>query len=342
MREYSTKQQFVADVVDQLDLALDQLAVRDRNFDRFAIMLVDNVVELSLYEHARAKDRENNTWRKSEPPTNDPRMVSAALGRAFDAKLKLARKTSLLTQETSDSIQYLHNFRNVVYHQGRRHEGILHSLALFYFKLSCALLRDYKHDYWSSGGSDVISHRAIKYLGAPSIMNGDEAAASAFSRLDEVAAALGDTLVTDLATDMETTINEVDNQIDFLQAEGSPSKSRNEVVVDAQAWPFAFSDDGKAWLMANGGANLNVLEQVEFVAARYPWAVRTDPIAGWKGRCQSLVDEKNAHAALKKYCDFMSQTESLRADIDQADGQLNAYIDQQVDAALEERAFSRE
>ena len=38
--------QFVADQIDQLDLALDQLSVRDRNFDRFALMLVDNVVEL--------------------------------------------------------------------------------------------------------------------------------------------------------------------------------------------------------------------------------------------------------------------------------------------------------
>ena len=37
--------QFLADNIDQLDLALDQLAVADRNFDRFALMLVDNVKE---------------------------------------------------------------------------------------------------------------------------------------------------------------------------------------------------------------------------------------------------------------------------------------------------------
>lgn len=40
--------QFFADQIDQLDLAIDQLAVRDRNFDRFALMLIDNVVELVL------------------------------------------------------------------------------------------------------------------------------------------------------------------------------------------------------------------------------------------------------------------------------------------------------
>jgi hypothetical protein len=41
--------QFFADQIDQLDLCLDQLAIRDRNFDRFALMLVDNVVELTLH-----------------------------------------------------------------------------------------------------------------------------------------------------------------------------------------------------------------------------------------------------------------------------------------------------
>lgn len=37
---------------DQLDLAIDQLVVRDRNFDWFALMLVDNVVKFIFYQHA--------------------------------------------------------------------------------------------------------------------------------------------------------------------------------------------------------------------------------------------------------------------------------------------------
>ena len=62
--------QFVADQVDQLDLALDQLAVRDRNFDRFAMMLIDNVVELTLHGHAREKASENEMWRHDSNPKN--------------------------------------------------------------------------------------------------------------------------------------------------------------------------------------------------------------------------------------------------------------------------------
>jgi hypothetical protein len=35
-----------------MDLALDQLAVNDINYKRFTLMLVDNVVEITLHQHA--------------------------------------------------------------------------------------------------------------------------------------------------------------------------------------------------------------------------------------------------------------------------------------------------
>ena len=54
--------QFLADNIDQLDLALDQLAIGDRNFDRFALMLVDNGVELTLHRHGQDKAGENELW----------------------------------------------------------------------------------------------------------------------------------------------------------------------------------------------------------------------------------------------------------------------------------------
>ena len=48
--------QFISDSIDQLDLALDQLAMMDRNFDRFALMLIDNIVELTLHNFIQDND----------------------------------------------------------------------------------------------------------------------------------------------------------------------------------------------------------------------------------------------------------------------------------------------
>jgi hypothetical protein len=40
----------LVNVLEQMDLALDQLAVNDVNYKRFTLMLVDNVVELTLHQ----------------------------------------------------------------------------------------------------------------------------------------------------------------------------------------------------------------------------------------------------------------------------------------------------
>ncbi|UHL64069.1 hypothetical protein LSG25_18935 [Paralcaligenes sp. KSB-10] len=325
--------QFVADQVDQLDLALDQLAVRDRNFDRFAMMLIDNVVELTLHGHAREKASENEMWRHEPSPKNDPKVVAAALGQSFEAKVRLARSTSMIPAEVAESIQYLHAFRNTVYHQGRRHEGILHSLAIFYFQNACSVLEGFKPMWWSTGSRDQISHRAIKYLGSPKLFEHREVMASACTRLRQVGNSLGQTLIADLQADMNNTIERVDEMIDFLTTEAPQTTSRKQAIISAQAWPFAFSDEGKQWARNNHCPTDTVGGYVDWLSANYPWPVRADPISGWQKRLVSLKAEKDLNAALKKYCDFMRQTEEFRSKIDESVSQLDTYIQQQIDIA---------
>jgi hypothetical protein len=96
-------------------------------------MLIDNVVELVLHQHAQDKKHENESWGHASQPRHDIAAVSAALGPRFDAKVTLARLTGLLSSQIGEAVSELHGFRNTAYHGGLRHEGILHSLALFYF-----------------------------------------------------------------------------------------------------------------------------------------------------------------------------------------------------------------
>ena len=70
-----------------------------------------------------------------------------------------------------------------------------------------------------------------------------------------------------------------------------------------------------------------------WVSAKYPWPVRTDPIASRRKRLESLKVEKDLDAALKKYCDFMRQTEDFSSKIDESASQLDTDIQQQIDVA---------
>jgi hypothetical protein len=320
--------QFFADQMEQMDLALDQLVLKDRNFDRFALMLVDNVVELTLHRYAEGQ---NNRY--SPPKGIDPVVLSAALGQRFDAKLKLAKLNGLLSDELARSFGFLHSFRNTAHHRGLRHERILRALSLFYFEGACASLCEWKSS-WSSHSDDAIPHRALKYLGRRGAA-APERFRAAWQRLAEVATSMGDTLVHDLAEDMKKTIDSADEAIEFVATDSPEPKTRAGVIIDAQTWAFWRTDEAKAYAAAKrpASAKQTVGASVDWLAANYPWPIKVDPIPSWRKRLKSLAGESNRHLALKKYCEFMAQTEDLRGLIHQSASGLDAHIQQQIDEA---------
>jgi hypothetical protein len=139
------------------------------------------------------------------------------------------------------------------------------------------------------------------------------------------------TLIHDLTEDMRSTIDSTDDAINFLSTDGPDDKNRDEVVVDSQAWPFAFTDEGKSFAHEGGYSNQTVGGLVDWLIANYNWPVPTDPIPSWMSRLNSLSNEKEEHKALKKYCDFMRQTEDIRSKIDESAFQLDGHIQQQID-----------
>jgi hypothetical protein len=323
--------QFFADQIDQLDLAIDQLAVRDRYFDRFALMLIDNVVELVLHQHAKDKVTWGRAFEANHRPKSEWRTAVAATGQGFDAKVRYARETNMISASMASSIQYLHSFRNSAYHQGSRHEGILHSLAVFYFRAACTALGVYTPPVYGTYSGDKISYRAVKYLGKPNLFGQKEAFARACERLSEVASALDESLVDDLQADMLTTIERTDEGLDFI-ATGAPNRAeRSEIVRHCQAWAFAWTDESKEFARAKGFTPASMGEFVVWLGHNYAWAVKSDPIAGWTRRHASLAKERDLDAALKKYCDFMKQTESFREALDEGVSQVDGYIQEQID-----------
>jgi hypothetical protein len=325
--------QFLADGIDQLDLALDQLAVRDRNFDRFALMLVDNVVELTLHRFAQDRASENELWQTLKTQKYDAKSIDRALGQSFDGKVKLAAKLGLLTPLAAESVLNLHAFRNTAYHRGLRHERILHSLALFYFGLACEILEAYEPRYWSWSTEEALPHRARKYLGDPRRAEPTKVFRAAYKRLHEVAAAMPASLIEDLSGDLQETVESIDNAIEFLATDSPEVMSRDQVIVQSQAWTLAFTGEGRTFARDNGWPQGTVLAYVEWLAKVFPWPCRNDPIPGWRSRLAKLQSEKDEHRALKKYCDFMRQTETIRSALMESATQLDSHIQNEIDRA---------
>lgn len=329
----------LGDHIDQLDLALDQLALKDRNFDRFAIMLVDNVVELTLHQYAKHKKLSGNRWFDDTENKINDRVLEAALGQDFDAKVTLALQTGLITEPLSRSINWLHSFRNSSYHAGLRHEGILHSLANFYLVTCCDLLVAYRPSSWSYGSQQTISHRAAKYLGRTDglrmLFDAAELFEAAWKRIRVVAVNMKCNMISDLVRDMSRTIDEADAQIKFV-ANNSPrgtGYSRRQVVIDAQVWPLAFSEEGVEYARKNGytGRLVQGPALATWLEGNFRGPSTVDPIPGWKRRLRSLSEEKDEHAALGKYCNFIRQTQRLRDALSDQEAHLDQHIQEQID-----------
>lgn len=328
--------QFLADQLDQMDLALDQLAMRDRNLDRFAIMLIDNVVELALHTHAENLSYTIDYHSQLGKKSFNKHIVKEALGQQFDRKIKLAKISEMVQPEICDSIGYLHSFRNTAYHSGRRHEGILHSLAIFYFKIACTVLKEFRPFVWSSCSSDKISIRAMKYIGNMDFMGSKENFSSAWSRMMEIAEAFEDTLVSDLHADMDATITTVDNAVEYLiENDAGLNGDRQRAIINVQACALLHTAAADSFLQSRNAESSCNRKNLEYLIANFNWTYKTDPIASWKSRLKSLSNEKCPHKALKKYCDFHTQTEQIRLDIREAAFQLDLTIQDQIDRYLD-------
>jgi hypothetical protein len=264
-------------------------------------------------------------------PKYDPAIIQKAISQNFDLKAKAATKLGLIDSNTCESILYLHTFRNTAYHKGLRHEKILHSLAVFYFKITCQVLANYELSSWSSG-NNTISHRAVKYLGTG---NGHritpEMLKNAFIRLDQVVSTLATSLVRDLASEMQQTIKVTDDDLDFISKNSPQPKTRDEVVLDSQSWNLAFTDDGKSFAAGKSDVPGTVQGFVDWLSQNYHWQIKSDPIPSWQTRLASLSSELDSHAALKKYCDFMRQTDGIRTIISDSAMHLDMHIQQQID-----------
>ncbi len=337
-----TKIQFIADNIDQLDLALDQLIQGDRNFDRFALMLIDNVIELTLHEFIQDKARWDGILTSYKASEYDKKAIEEGLGRNFDNKVKTARKIGIIHNIDHEAIINIHSYRNSAYHKGLRHEKILHSLAIFYFRNACSLLMGYEPKSLRYSGTDKISYRAMKYLGNLNPLNDDKAIFhTAYSRLDHIASLIPENLIGDLSEDISETIDSTNEIIDFLEKNNPERKNRNEVIIDAQIWGFAFTEKVKRFATKNKCKAETIQEYIDWIRHSYSLPITSDPILSWRKRHQALIQETDYNQAIKKYCNFLRQTEEIRAQLQRSAGSLSGFIEEQMEIARENKSGMR-
>lgn len=328
----------LANTIEQLDLAADHLGHGDANNARFALMLIDNIVELTLHHYAKEKRQELKAWRKEN--YEHEKALEKALGRWFDEKVRFATLIERLSPEVGESIRIGHQFRNDVYHVGLQHEAVLPAVAAFYFQLACQLCANHNLRSWGYSPGQNIPERAKKYFKSD----------RHFTKSREEYQAGCHTLMTQsghdnkefakrLADHMDEVIRVQDEYIDYITKNAPSRESRDEVIISCQSWPLAFSEKGRAFALNNGFFAGHI---VDWLGQNYPFAFKSDPIEGWRKRSERLRHEPDAHKALKMYRSFMDETAELRESIEESTSAVDQYVEGQIERMREERALRRE
>jgi hypothetical protein len=328
---------FLANIIDQLDFALDHMALADVNYKRLSLMLIDNAMELALHRHA--EDGKQPDWMREKQSPEYSKALTEALGQRFEGKVRFARLTGLFTEDVARSVLILHSYRNQLYHQGVMHEGIIHALTVFYFRLVCDCMTAMPMRGYSWNSNHKIPHRAIKYIGNRHVGDAFKLLPTVWARLREVSEALPFDLVGDLQAELTAVTDEAERLLDFLVEADPEKRSRDEHVVDSQAWRIAFTEEGKRFASVNACPEETIGKYVDWLGKKYKFSYRKDPVPSWRRRIAALSTERDLHLALKKYQDFVNQTIFVREAIGASAAALDREIDRQIDSQRESRSM---
>jgi hypothetical protein len=326
---------FLATVLEQLDLALEHVSKRDVHNARFGLMLTDNAIELVLHQTAKDRAAKLKAYAYLREEYSNKAALEKALGRAFDAKVRFAKLEGDLSGDVAKTLLIMHGFRNEVYHVGLQHEAILHELALFYFDVACEYLGTFKPQGFGWASNQKLPERAKKYFQGDAFFPGDmdDFSKGCAALLKASGHDASDTIAV-LADHMDEVIYDQNVCIDIV-AQGvykGQQKTRDQAVIDSQAWPLAFSEEGKAFARDRGWTG-SVFHLVEWLSEEYPLRFKRDPISSWEKQAAKLRAQKNPHAALAHYHSFMSETATLREALMESASAAEAEIDAAVDRA---------
>ncbi len=325
---------FLAGVLEQMDLALEHLSRNDVHDARFALMLTDNAVELILHQIAKDRAVRLRSFYLLEKDYTHKKELSAALGKSFASKVKFAIIEDNISEQFAKTINILHAFRNELYHVGLQKEEILQVLAEFYFDTACRFMARYTPLGLSWGSTQKLPERAKKYFTRGPGMPAN------FGDFEKGCEALGAKLnfntkqmVHVLADHMDRVVGDQDTCLDIIAGGvySGDRTSRDQAVIDSQAWNIAFTEAGKSFARDNawpGGAGV---EYINWIKENYPFKINRDPIPSWDKQVARLRTKANPHIALANYQSFMNATAELRDALENAASSVEAEIDRLID-----------
>lgn len=317
--------------IEQLDLAARQLEDNSPTYGRFALILIDNVVELIIHKVCADEISYDDMWLKLGKPRFTPEERSDATGQRFDRKVKFCKKAKKITAGQAEAIQICHKYRNELYHTGLKYDDIVWDLAWNYHEIATELLAEVYPDHsWYSGAE--VTAAVKKHAGE----NGQKV----LSEMHNVAESIRQvrpnknrTLPEALSSSAQHRVEETKDSLEFLITDDPQSRTEDVSIYELQFYDYIQSDEP---LIKEIWGKVKTLKQqkaaMEFVREIWEPKYKTNPLQNFNKQAKRISRQKSDLNALKAFEHFKLEFAYFAGIVDEAAIALDMHIQQQIDA----------
>lgn len=318
-------------LVEQLDLALEQLAIGTPTASRFALILVDNVVELVLHKSCETEIMVDDSRGRLASKRYDVKARSGALGQRFGPKVEFCVQLEILSRAEAGFIRNVHEYRNELYHTGVRYDAIILPLAWEYFGTAADLLPRMR-----VGGYlmvDPESSRVAKYFpggiwnNVPKTRIAD-AAQSLRGARPQLPKTVRD-MLSDFAVQL---VQEVQADLDFLASDNPNGWDEQRALFEVQLLHYAFDAVHGPQLM---GAKLapgeTVFQRLDRLRAEWRPEFRSSPVKRWTKHAEMVSEAADSYGALAGFQRLRREMQDLANVLREAARSLDHAIQMEAD-----------
>jgi hypothetical protein len=329
---------YIFSAIEQLDLAARQLEHVRPSFARFALLLVDNSVELLLHS-ACTSEINSLSATLSTPPKYDAETAKKVLGNHFDEKTRFCRQSGIITDDEFEFINTGHKYRNELYHIGIRHDDLIYPLAWQYHELACDLfakLRPRVYQWWPP---NVETSDAVKWHWKEESPLGDLDAQFVATResLKRLKPSMSPSFAEQVSAYAEQTVVRLDEALDFLVNDNPNGDDEATVLEDIQFSDHFQNSLGERMVGFHSVSELEGLEHWKtlFDRAKASWQpkYRSRPTQRWRNRAIALRHEANPSDVVRKYNGLISEMSWFEGVVHEAAYELDTWIQLQIDIA---------
>lgn len=315
--------------IQQLDLAITQLEEGSPSYARFALILIDNIVELLIHkycEHIVMLDEHSSRWIH---PKFSLKQREDARGQRFDRKVKLCKFDGKFTDDQAAEIIILHQYRNEQYHTGLTNDDVIWDLAWHYHQIATKCFVDLVTMY-SYGSGSVMTPAVEKHAG--------KNAGRLMMRHDEIAESLNSSkpsgrrkLQIALSELAIIKVEDMERNLDFLVTDDPRERPESECIFDLQFYDYLDTDELPKLMWQKLKGPQDTKRAMDFLKNTWVPRYSSNPLGGFMAQAKRIALCKNEVSALKSFEKFKADISYFEGILEREAIALDGYIQQKID-----------